>query len=363
MNIAMITPQWLRTVGGPTTTVFNLANRMRRLGHRVEVLTSECDSGAITFTDRAPRREVEIFKHLVRINTDIIHIHGSVHFIPAAWLYKIFQNRKAKIIFTLHTQPVFKTYLPDSIPIKDSYRGFRRFIANMLMRCSDRIVTVSKDIVENFVEHRKFRIPNYSIISSGGAPLSAIAKQDNRTDEKSAFPVLSTVGVFSWDWKVAGHVLAIAAVDILRKQYPSVKLVIVGDGQYRGYIEKCIDDAGVRAHVDLRGSMSDPRRVVAASDIYVHMGLNEGSPLSLVEAMFVGKPIIAVNSGGIPELIHHNDTGILVDAAPEAVAIAVRDLLLDPGKASRLAKNAHSFAVQFLDWDVIAKRYLEVYTA
>jgi len=361
----MITPQWLRTKGGPTTTVYHLANQMRTRGHTVEILTSEKDSGVSTFDERLFVREFQIIRRLLEFRPDVIHIHGRLHFVPSAWIYQALFSPRTRILFTFHTQPRYRKYLPDAPEVRKPYTGLQAVPAKFLLHVCDRITSVSKSLVESLNENSNLGISDYAVIPSG-APTISINPQEVEQFKgqyalESCYPILSTVGVFAYDWKVAGHQIAIEAVKILSRKFPRIKLLIVGDGIYRRYLVEQVNTLGVGENIVFCGYMDKPEIPVGLSDIYVHMGLNEGSPLSVVEAMLAGKPIVAVNLGGIPEILTQNQTGILIEPDAERLAEAVAYLLANKDERLRLASNARSYAYAKLNWASIAELYLSLF--
>ena len=362
----MITPQWLRTKGGPTTTVYHLANQMRTRGHTVEILTSEKDSGVSTFDERLFVREFQIIRRLLEFRPDVIHIHGRLHFVPSAWIYQALFSPRTRILFTFHTQPRYRKYLPDAPEVRKPYTGLQAVPAKFLLHVCDRITSVSKSLVESLNENSNLGISDYAVIPSG-APTISINPQEVEQFKgqhalESCYPILSTVGVFAYDWKVAGHQIAIEAVKILSRKFPRIKLLIVGDGMYRRYLVEQVKTLGVEENIVFCGYMDKPEIPVGLSDIYVHMALNESLGISIVEAMFAAKPIIAANRGGIPEVITHNETGLLIEPEPSALARAVEFLVASPAERLRMARNALSCAEKKLHWGLIAERYLALYS-
>jgi colanic acid/amylovoran biosynthesis glycosyltransferase len=140
----------------------------------------------------------------------------------------------------------------------------------------------------------------------------------------------------------------------------NIECRIVGEGPLRGVTEQWIAEHGISDHVHLVGAL--PQHEVAAlmgkSDIFVFPsivatdGQMDGIPVSLMEAMAAGKPVIASSISGIPELVHHEVSGLLVDAAhPERVAQAITRLVRDPALRERMGaagrqKVRHAFDVR-----------------
>jgi glycosyltransferase involved in cell wall biosynthesis len=108
-------------------------------------------------------------------------------------------------------------------------------------------------------------------------------------------------------------------------------LLIVGDGPLRKEILAQVDALGLSSHVTLAGWRRDMPEIYAASDLFVLTTWGwEGLPLTVLEAMAAGKPIVASRAGGIPEIVVEKETGLLVepqDAA--ALAVALTRLVVD----------------------------------
>jgi colanic acid/amylovoran biosynthesis glycosyltransferase len=137
-----------------------------------------------------------------------------------------------------------------------------------------------------------------------------------------------------------------------------VECRIVGEGPLRTVTEQWIAEHGIADHVFLVGAQ--PQHEVAAlmgqSDVFVLPsivatdGQMDGIPVSLMEAMAAGKPVIASSISGIPELVHHEVSGLLVDAAhPERVAQAITRLVRDPALSERMGRAGQQKVRQFYD--------------
>lgn len=136
------------------------------------------------------------------------------------------------------------------------------------------------------------------------------------------------------------HILIEAVVQV-SKSLPQVRLVIVGDGPLRGDLERCVADRGASDRVLFTGLRSDIPEVLAAFDIFALSSISEGLPVSLLEAMAAGKPVVATRVGGIPEVVSDRREGLLVPSGdPKALAGAIHELACDPELACRLGQQA-----------------------
>ena len=143
--------------------------------------------------------------------------------------------------------------------------------------------------------------------------------------------------------------IAVRAVDAVRRRGVAVQLRIVGEGAEREKIERLIASLGLQAHVTLLGAVrhSQVDAELAQAHLYLQPsvvapnGDEEGLPVALTEAQAAGLPVIASRHAGIPELVVHDETGLLVDEADVAgLADAIERLASERDLASRLVHAA-----------------------
>jgi glycosyltransferase involved in cell wall biosynthesis len=135
----------------------------------------------------------------------------------------------------------------------------------------------------------------------------------------------------------------VGALIHLRKLRPdlAVRLMIIGDGPERERISQAIQSAGLEKSVVLTGHLKDLTPYYEAADVVAIPSLSEGSPNVLLEAMAFGVPVVATEVGGIPEIVAHGETALLVPARdPGAMAAAIDRVISDPCTASTLARQA-----------------------
>jgi glycosyltransferase involved in cell wall biosynthesis len=102
--------------------------------------------------------------------------------------------------------------------------------------------------------------------------------------------------------------------------------------------------------------------VYARADVFVLPSLNEGLPMTLLEAMAAGKPVVATRVGAIPNLIRQGETGLLVNPGDKNdLREALRALLAHPDMAQRLAGNANAWVRQSYTSAAMAERYQQLY--
>ncbi len=149
------------------------------------------------------------------------------------------------------------------------------------------------------------------------------------------------VGSVGWLTDIKGHEYLIAAVAKLKQAFPSLHLVIIGSGDRHGALLQQAELAGLRDAVHLLGHRDDVEVCLAGMDLFALPSLNEGMGRALIEAMAAGLPVIASRVGGIPAVISHERTGLLVPPGnADALAKALRRYLDRPEWATQLGMAA-----------------------
>ena len=352
MRIVQLTPQWSATMGGPSRYVACLQRELRARGHDVRVVTTDGGADAEVVSGF-----LALARLLRRWRPDIVHVHNSARLLGAALLARV-ARPKTRVLFTFHTQPVTRLFLAGLDAPQRDYGVVSSVVARFLFRNADFVTTVSESIVERHNDLYDLRIRRYSRIPSGGDPRVPPARSQGGAFSGS--PVLASLGVMTWDWKVLGHLVAIRAVSELRRSYPNVLLLIAGDGPHRNVVEREVEALDLGKHVRLLGNVA-PDGLLDAADIYVHMAMNEGCSLAIIEAMHAAKPIVAANAGGTPEVLVDGESAMLIGPEPAVLAAAVRRLVNDPEYRDKLGARAREVALQQYTWSVIAERYEKGY--
>jgi glycosyltransferase involved in cell wall biosynthesis len=139
-------------------------------------------------------------------------------------------------------------------------------------------------------------------------------------------------------------------------------LLIVGDGPERGRLEALVKQLGLEDTVLLTGARTDVPDVLAALNVAVLSSDYEGIPLSILEFMDAGKPIVATDVGGIPEVIEDGVHGVLVPPRDEAALVAAAaDVLRDPEAAREMGARARERCRREFSLDRTVERLQQLY--
>jgi len=148
----------------------------------------------------------------------------------------------------------------------------------------------------------------------------------------------------------------------LRDVFPTVKVVIVGEGPDRTAIENMIQRFGLQSNVILAGQHSDMPAIYAAMDVFVLPSLNEGLPMTILEAMAASKPVIATGVGAIPKVIQDGETGLLVDPGDtDGLRSALARLLADSDPRCRIGAAGHDWVSRNYTSEAMALKYRQMY--
>ena len=156
---------------------------------------------------------------------------------------------------------------------------------------------------------------------------------------------------------------ALRAFQIVRKSLPSAQLVIAGSGPERQTLENLAGELGLADAVVFTGRVENENmaNLYYSADLMINPSLVDNMPVSVLEALASGVPVVSTNVGGVPHLVEHGKTALLVppqDAA--AMAAAILALLTDPAKARQI-KEAGVASVQQYTWPRVRTRLLGVY--
>ena len=159
-----------------------------------------------------------------------------------------------------------------------------------------------------------------------------------------------------------GHRFLLQALPDLLKQFPGVRVLFFGQGPMEAELRKQVNDLGLEQTVTFAGFRTDLPRVLPCLDLVVHPALMEGLGISLLQAAGAGVPILAVNAGGMPEVVRDGQNGLLVPPGDvDALAQAIRHLLSDPELRVRMGEAGRKLVSQEFSVEAMVEGNLAVY--
>lgn len=173
-------------------------------------------------------------------------------------------------------------------------------------------------------------------------------------------PVIGSIAMFRGS---KGHDLLLEAFTLLRGEFPQARLLLVGDGIRRAWVESLAHERGLNGWVTFTGFRDDVADLLSAMDCFVLASTRtEGVPQSLLQALAAGVPVVASAVGGVPEIIEDGTTGLLVPPGDaRALAQAVRVVLTDPQAASRRTRAGRVLVAQKFSRASVTDRLATLY--
>lgn len=228
----------------------------------------------------------------------------------------------------------------------------------LLSRYIDKTVSVSlavcKHLIENKIPEKKIHLIHNGVEIDRFKPIEA-------KDIKAEFglrPDEYIIGTAARLTRSKGVFELIEAISILSKKRKNIRLIIAGDGPERNSLELFAKYLGVSERIIFAGLRNDIEKIYSAMDVFILPSINEPFGLAILEAMAVGKPVIATNTGGIPEIIRHEETGLLIEPrSPKAIAEAIDILIEKPEFSKKISQAGKDLLLTEFTSDSMAKKY------
>ena len=293
-----------------------------------------------------------------RARPDIIHTHLA----KAGTLGRIaaFFCPGVKTVHTYHGH-VFSGYFP---PRRTRvYLRLERWLA----RHTDRIVVLSESQREELLERCKIgRASQYAVIPLGfdlekfERPQALRGELRRELAIPEASPIVSTVGRLV---PIKDHDLFLSAARRVLDERPDAVFLVVGDGPLRGELEENARGRGVGKNVVFLGWRSDLEQVYADSDLIALTSLNEGTPVSLIEAAAAGRAVVATDVGGVGDVVRHGVSGLLARTRdPHEVAALMLELLGDRPRAEAMGEAGRELVRGRYSKQQLIRNIIRLYT-
>jgi L-malate glycosyltransferase len=154
----------------------------------------------------------------------------------------------------------------------------------------------------------------------------------------------------------------IRAIPYVLKKIPRVRFFIIGDGELMPALSELACSLGINQVLTFTGFRRDVGAFYQIADLFVMSSVQEGLGTAMLDALALGKAVVATNAGGIPEVITDGETGRLVDSAnPVALAEGIIDLLSDPEQARRMAECGRALVQKQFSIETMAEKNIAVY--
>jgi glycosyltransferase involved in cell wall biosynthesis len=360
-------------LGGVPQIVEDLAAQYARTGHRVAIISNPHKGQRLArrqspgveqvwldlprtkpFSWRHPERlwrrctAPELAAFLRRWRPDLINIHGGLRDRFPAVLAACTQSR-LPIVQSFHLVPE---------PFCENGQAAReKAFASSALHSAAAITFPSTAVMRGFSQI--WPEAEHARIIRGGVNLEDAKRARALTRQR---PYIFSASRLDLSHKAVD--VLIEAFHLLAVEFPGVDLMIAGDGPQRAQIEQMIAVSGLQTRIHLLMSLphDDLWSLYKGAAVFVMLSrMAEGLPLVFFEAMACGKPVIGTRNGGTPEILSHQNTGLLVEHnRPEEVAAAIRWSLANPAESEEMGRRGYELVKNY-DWQAVASCYLELY--
>ena len=355
MKILQVIPYFC--FGGAETMCENLTYALTDLGHAVTVVSlyseqtpiarrMEENGVRIRYLDKKLGLDLSMISKLMKImkeeKPDVVHTHLNVtkYVVPAAKLCGI-----RRCVHTVH-----------NVAQEEAENSQQKIVNAISFKLGWLTpVALSPEVqrtIASFYGLPEAKIP---MIYNGVDLHRCLPKT---TYALSEHPQLLHIGRFNHQ---KNHKGLLEAFRRILETYPNCILNLLGDGELREETENYASQLGIREKVIFHGSQTDVHPYLHSADLFLLPSRFEGMPMTIIEAMGTGLPIVASAVGGVPDMLEDGRSGMLVSCEPEQVAKAVLKLLEQEDLRKTLGTNALLDCQKF-SAEHMARCYVDVYT-
>ena len=243
-----------------------------------------------------------------RENVSLLHAHQYTPFFQAMLSRGLLG--RTPVLFTEHGR-----HFPDMPSLK------RSVVNRLLLKKQDRIAGCGRSVRQALIDNEGLPGHRVELVYNGAdlhdrstvPPGARTAIRREFGFDDNDFLTLQVARLH----KLKDHQTALRAIDRARRNYPTIRLLLAGDGDERSAIETTISNLDLREHVVLAGTRDDVTSLLAASDAFLLSSISEGIPLTVIEAMAAELPVVATSVGGLPEMISDGVSGYLCNAGDD----------------------------------------------
>ncbi len=277
---------------------------------------------------------------------DIVHSHRYKENL-FAWLATR-GMKNTRIVATQHG-------MPEATRGIGAFRSRPITFANfwLLSRCFNQTVVVSQEMRNTLFKSHGFKRDNVTVIHNGVFVPAVTSKERQGRLTIGSSGRLFPVKDFSCLVDIAAQVVQVR---------DDVDFVLAGDGPERPLLEKKISHYGLRDRFKLLGHQDDMNAFYRSLDVYMNTSVHEGIPMSVLEAMSHGVPVIVPNIGGLPEIVEEGQQGYLIGSR-DPTNFAEKCVLLcnDEAMRSRMAARAIQRVANSFSREAMAHKYYHLY--
>lgn len=304
-----------------------------------------------------PRHLTQLKKIIKQYNIDVLHLQI---WNPAACRYAFFAGKSLKVPIVITEHDPFKL------------SALKNFFKKLTLKYVAKIIAISQNnqkILEKLYPKHKTKftqIHNGIDLTWWQSQLLRLTKTDIERIKTQTFQAhmdtLILIAIAELHER-KGLSYLIEATAQLVKEYPNIKLVIVGEGKERNNLEKLGDKLKLKANLVFLGRQKNIPQLLSSSDIFILPSAErEAFGFVNLEAMICGLPVVTTKVGGIPEIVKDGETGFLVEPqSAEALKESLKKLIENVELRKSMGEKGKKRAMQNFSAEKMAAQYEAVY--
>lgn len=300
---------------------------------------------------------VQLSRFLMKNKYHIVHTHNS----KAGFVGRL-AARIAGVPVIIHTVHGFAFHEQEPAWRRSLFRNLER----MASHWCDKMIFISQPLVDwalrEGVADKKKIVKIYSGIDLEQFCPSTEEEKNSIRDKWNIGRNDAVIGIVSKLWDGKGHTTLIKAFKEVKNDIANARLVIVGEGYLEDKLRNLVDELGINDYVIFTGFQYNVSELIACFDIAVLPSFFEGMGRVLLEAMAMGKPVVASRVGGIPDLVKDGVNGLLITPGNiEELANSMKRLLRDKSLASDIGKKGLKSVTDNFSSEIMVKSIRSVY--
>ncbi|MCP4415170.1 MAG: glycosyltransferase family 4 protein [Chloroflexi bacterium] len=367
MRIGMVTACYKPVINGVTRMVSLYKERLQAAGHEVTIFTlGDADPNDEPGVIRSPGLMLGDYGYYISTRysskaqallqeMDIIHCHHLFMSVEMAHRYG-----RSPIVYTNHTRYDLYTGSVTSLP-QPAADAIMRQIWPEFTDYADVVITPSasvQDVMLNFGVRRPIELIENGIdLRPFHNPSHPLTKTKLNMPETAV--LVAYVGRLSPEKDVD---LLLEQFAIAKDVVPELHLMIMGNGASQPELEKQAQQLGIANSVLFTGPVAyeNVGNYLAAADLFATASVTEVHPLTIIEAMATGLPVVAISSPGIIDTVESGESGLLTSKPTGGLAAALTGLASNPARRQKMAQTARAASERF-DIDNTIQRTIELY--
>ena len=237
--------------------------------------------------------------------------------------------------------------------------------ARVLTRWTDGFIGVADSHAQHLIEKEHFPTYKVRVVPNGvDADRFHTSRETASLRQTLGLSVTAPVaGIVAALRPEKNHEMFMQVAAQVRKEVPDAQFLVIGDGPERAKLERIATELKLEGAVQFLGTRSDIPELLAALDVFLLTSRIEANPVSILEAMATGKPVVAPRVGSISESVNDGETGFLIEPndTQQAAAAVVR-LLLRPELAQRLGQAGRAAVVERWSLERMVEGYEDLIT-